>query len=138
MNTPIFKKQRKEVMKKYFIMKENIINGKRKNDTKGWKVKYYKGLGTSTSAEFKEYFANKKIVYFQHTGIGSDNTIDMVFNKKRSEERKDWLANYDMNSYLDTMNENVSYEDFINKELIHFSKYDCERSIPNLMDGLKN
>jgi DNA topoisomerase-2 len=25
----------------------------------------------------------------------------------------------------------------VNKELIHFSKYDCERSIPNLMDGLK-
>ena len=32
---------------------------------------------------------------------------------------------------------NISYEDFINKELIHFSKYDCDRSIPNLMDGLK-
>jgi len=31
----------------------------------------------------------------------------------------------------------VSFEDFINKEMIHFSKYDCERSIPNLMDGLK-
>ena len=27
--------------------------------------------------------------------------------------------------------------EFINKEMIHFSKYDCERSIPNLMDGLK-
>jgi DNA topoisomerase-2 len=61
----------------------------------------------------------------------------MVFNKKRSEERKNWLSNYDRNSYLDTNNTSVSYTDFINKELIHFSKYDCERSIPNLMDGLK-
>ena len=26
----------------------------------GWTIKYFKGLGTSTSAEFKEYFANKK------------------------------------------------------------------------------
>ena len=25
----------------------------------------------------------------------------------------------------------------VNKELMHFSKYDCDRSIPNLMDGLK-
>jgi DNA topoisomerase-2 len=40
-------------------------------------------------------------------------------------------------AYLDTNNTSVSYTDFINKELIHFSKYDCERSIPNLMDGLK-
>ena len=31
--------------------------------SKGWNIKYYKGLGTSTSKEFKEYFANKKIVY---------------------------------------------------------------------------
>ena len=31
----------------------------------------------------------------------------------------------------------IPYEEFINKELIHFSKYDCERSIPNLIDGLK-
>ncbi len=28
------------------------------NDAKGWKVKYYKGLGTSTSAEAKQYFSN--------------------------------------------------------------------------------
>ena len=38
---------------------------------------------------------------------------------------------------LDTNNTSVSYKDFIDKELIHFSKYDCDRSIPNLMDGLK-
>jgi DNA topoisomerase-2 len=38
---------------------------------------------------------------------------------------------------LDTSKSQVSYDDFINKELIHFSKYDCDRSIPNLMDGLK-
>ena len=61
----------------------------------------------------------------------------MVFNKKRSDERKEWLTNYNRNSYLDTNNEKVSYTDFVNKELIHFSKYDCERSIPNMMDGLK-
>jgi DNA topoisomerase-2 len=107
------------------------------DDVKGWNIKYYKGLGTSTGKEFKEYFANKKIVYFTHEGVSSDNVVDMVFNKKRSDERKDWLTNYDRNSYLDTNNNKVSYTDFVNKELIHFSKYDCERSIPNMMDGLK-
>ena len=38
---------------------------------------------------------------------------------------------------MDTNDNKVSYTDFVNKELIHFSKYDCERSIPNMMDGLK-
>lgn len=47
------------------------------------------------------------------------------------------MGTYDRKSYLDTNKTTVKYEEFINKELIHFSKYDCDRSIPNLMDGLK-
>jgi DNA topoisomerase-2 len=136
MNTPILKakKNGKELL---FYNDGEYNKWKEDNDVKGWHIKYYKGLGTSTSKEFKEYFANKKIVYFTHEGTISDNVVDMVFNKKRSDERKEWLTNYDRNSYLDTNNEKVSYTDFVNKELIHFSKYDCERSIPNMMDGLK-
>jgi DNA topoisomerase-2 len=94
-------------------------------------------LGTSTGKEFREYFEKKKIVGFEFLNETSSNMIDMVFNKKRSDDRKEWLCKYDRSSYLDTNKTNVSYDDFINKELIHFSKYDCDRSIPNLMDGLK-
>ena len=136
MNTPILK-AKKNGQEKLFYNEGEYNLWKQENDTKGWNVKYYKGLGTSTGKEFKEYFANKKIVYFNHEGSVSDNIIDMIFNKKRSEERKSWLSNYDRNSYLDTNSNKVSHKDFINKEMIHFSIYDCERSIPNLMDGLK-
>jgi len=136
MNTPILK-AKKNGQEKLFYNEGEYNVWKQENDTKGWNVKYYKGLGTSTGKEFKEYFANKKIVYFNHEGSVSDNIIDMIFNKKRSEERKGWLSNYDRNSYLDTDSNKVSHKDFINKEMIHFSIYDCERSIPNLMDGLK-
>jgi DNA topoisomerase-2 len=104
---------------------------------KTWKIKYYKGLGTSTGKEFKEYFEQKKIVGFEHTGESSTKAIDMVFNKKRADDRKDWLKDYDRELYLDTNKPSVTYEEFIGQELIHFSKYDCDRSIPNLMDGLK-
>ena len=107
------------------------------NDTHGWKIKYYKGLGTSTAKEFKEYFEHKKIVTFSHTGDESKNAIDMVFNKKRADDRKKWLENYNRELYVDTNHETITYSDFINKEMIHFSKYDCDRSIPNVMDGLK-
>lgn len=136
MNTPILK-AKKNNQTKLFYNEGEYEKWKLENDIKGWSIKYYKGLGTSTGKEFREYFANKKIVYFKHQGNESDDVIDMIFNKKRTEERKKWLGNYDRNNYLDTNNTFVSYEDFINKELIHFSKYDCERSIPNLMDGLK-
>jgi DNA topoisomerase-2 len=102
-----------------------------------WHTKYYKGLGTSTGKEFKEYFEHKKMVSFVHTGKESDDHLDMAFNKKRADDRKEWLANYSREAFLDTSKPEIPYEEFIDRGLIHFSIYDNERSIPNLMDGLK-
>ena len=136
MNTPILKATKNNVIKIFYNEGEYEI-WKNETNTTGWKIKYYKGLGTSTGNEFKEYFKNKKIVYFNHSGVDCDNAIDKVFNKKRSDDRKEWLSSYDRKLYLNTNNINISYKDFVDKEMIHFSKYDCDRSIANLMDGLK-
>jgi len=105
--------------------------------TRGWTIKYFKGLGTSTSTEFKEYFANKKIVDFIYSGKSSDDSVDKVFNKKRADDRKTWLEQYNKHAYLNTSRPSVPYEEFIDQEMIHFSTYDCARSIPNMVDGLK-
>lgn len=136
MNTPILK-ARKGSQEIVFYNEGEYEEWKGENESKGWKIKYYKGLGTSTAKEFKEYFEHKKIVTFTHDGLESTDAIDMVFNKKRADDRKDWLANYDRELYLDTSKPTVSFKEFINREMIHFSKYDCDRSIPNVMDGLK-
>jgi DNA topoisomerase-2 len=136
MNTPILKAKKGNYELNFYNDGEFNI-WKENNDIKNWKIKYYKGLGTSTGKEFREYFINKKLVNFNFNGPNSNDCIDMVFNKKRSDDRKNWLKFYDRTLYLDTNKESINYEDFINKELIHFSKYDCDRSIPNLMDGLK-
>jgi DNA topoisomerase-2 len=136
MNTPILK-AKKGQQEKLFYNEGEFEKWKETNSLQGWNIKYYKGLGTSTGKEFKEYFANKKMVYFEHNGEESKNDIDKVFNKKRADDRKEWLGNYNRKNYLDTGKETVSYGEFIDRELIHFSKYDCDRSIPNVMDGLK-
>ena len=136
MNTPILKATKGKQVKNFYY-EDEYTKWKQDNDIQGWKIKYYKGLGTSTAKEFKEYFNEKKIVNFEYSGEGSDNSLDLVFNKDRADDRKEWLGNYNKGSILNTSDERVRYEDFVNKELIHFSKYDCERSIPNLMDGLK-
>lgn len=136
MNTPILK-AKKGTREKLFYNEDQYEQWKAENSTRGWTVKYYKGLGTSTAKEFKEYFKHKKIVQFQHDGKKSDDAIDLAFNKKRADDRKEWLAAYDKTAVLNTDDTSVSYGDFIHRELIHFSKYDTERSIPNLMDGLK-
>ena len=135
-NTPILK-ARKNKEELLFYNEGEYDTWKQNTNMSGWKIKYYKGLGTSTAKEFKEYFANKKEVLFMPEQEKNPDVLDMVFNKKRSDDRKTWLSKYDRDTYLDTKDKSVSYTDFIHKELIHFSKYDCDRSIPNLMDGLK-
>jgi DNA topoisomerase-2 len=102
-----------------------------------WQVKYYKGLGTSTADEAKEYFKQLKITNYKYTGAPSDEGMDMAFNKKRADDRKAWLMKYDRDESLDYDVSEVTYEDFINKDLIHFSNYDLERSIPHMCDGFK-
>ncbi|EDV26331.1 uncharacterized protein TRIADDRAFT_23201, partial [Trichoplax adhaerens] len=118
---------------------------------KSWKVKYYKGLGTSTPKEAKEYFADmsRHRVAFRYDGNDDDTAIQLAFSKKMISERKEWL-NKSMedkkNRKLNNKPEpylygkevsDISYSDFVNKELIHFSNADNIRSIPSLMDGLK-
>jgi|TARA_B110001450_G_scaffold252195_1_gene273485 DNA topoisomerase II len=136
MNTPILKAKKGASELKFYNDGE-WNSWCSSNNIKGWKIKYYKGLGTSTSKEFKEYFQHKKIVNFVNNDAECNNAIDMVFNKTRANDRKTWLENYDRELYLDTNNTEVTYKNFINREMIHFSKYDCDRSIPNLLDGLK-
>uniref|UniRef100_A0A8B9PM84 DNA topoisomerase 2 n=1 Tax=Apteryx owenii TaxID=8824 RepID=A0A8B9PM84_APTOW len=125
-----------------------------KNNTQNhnsWKIKYYKGLGTSTSKEAKEYFADmaKHRIGFKYSGPEDDAAITLAFSKKKVEERKEWLTNFMEDrrqrklhglpeDYLYGKNSNwLTYNDFINKELVLFSNADNERSIPSLVDGLK-
>ena len=48
---------------------------------------------------------------------------------------KAWLQQYDSDNILDDSLKEVTYNDFIHKELIHFSNDDLRRSIPSLCDG---
>jgi DNA topoisomerase-2 len=104
---------------------------------RGWTVKYYKGLGTSTAEEAKKYFKDLKVLEYKYTGKESDAGIDLAFNKKRADDRKAWLEKYDRSRVLDYSKTDVPYETFIHDELIHFSNRTLERMIPSVVDGLK-
>ena len=160
----------------------------KETNQKGWQIKYYKGLGTSSSKEAKEYFTDieqKLINYIDDNTIlnqvfinneendddeddedDDDNddefkviqtnnineniivikpkhkdpcteAITLAFEKKRADDRKLWLLNYKKNTILDNNQKKVPVGDFINKELIHFSNDDINRSIPSVCDGEK-
>ncbi|KAI8924994.1 DNA topoisomerase [Entophlyctis helioformis] len=113
---------------------------KQANDEgRGWTIKYYKGLGTSSTADAKVYFSDmdKHLKPFSVSDEQSRELIDMAFNKKKADERKEWLRRFQPGTYMDHSVPQISLPDFINRELILFSIADNARSIPSSVDGFK-
>jgi DNA topoisomerase-2 len=143
MITPIIKAVKGSVHHEFYTMsdynkwKESLTMEERKK----FNIKYYKGLGTSTAQEAKAYFRKK----LQNTVnyIGDENTancIELAFKKDKADARKDWIVNgIKRNEALEysSKTQNISYDDFINKDLIWFSISDLKRSIPSVVDGFK-
>ncbi|KAB5517842.1 hypothetical protein PHYPO_G00171840 [Pangasianodon hypophthalmus] len=149
--TPIVKATKNKQEVSFYSIPEFEEWKKQTENYKTWHIKYYKGLGTSTSKEAKEYFADmdRHRIMFKYGGTEDDAAITLAFSKKKTDDRKEWLTNFMEDrrqrrlhglpeQYLyGTATRHLSYNDFINKELILFSNSDNERSIPSLVDGLK-
>ncbi|KAL6460378.1 hypothetical protein MHYP_G00303440 [Metynnis hypsauchen] len=149
--TPIVKASKNKQEISFYSIPEFEEWKKQTENHKTWHIKYYKGLGTSTSKEAKDYFADmeRHRIMFKYGGTEDDAAITLAFSKKKTDDRKEWLTNFMEDrrqrrmhglpeQYLyGTLTRHLSYNDFINKELILFSNSDNERSIPSLVDGLK-
>ena len=193
LQTPIVKATKGKEIKQFYNLTD-YEDWKKNTNLNPWRIKYYKGLGTSTTAEAKEYFTDledKLIKYtYENQNGGVDNiklptdtetdistitikkakktteqldsdeddnddtiiitdtikakyndetteSITLAFEKERSNDRKTWIMNYDRNNVVSHEQLDVPIPTFINKELIHFSYDDCDRSIPSVCDGLK-
>jgi DNA topoisomerase-2 len=167
MITPIVKARKGKKEEIFYTLQDYEGWKKKTNNGKGWKIKYYKGLGTSTIAEAKDYFKQLKVIdYFREDNIIEEhsksiekykicknkntkiidsleqelcnkNKIDLAFRKDRADDRKIWLGNYSREEIPDFTKTTMSCNEFIDTELIHFSNYSNDRSIPNILDGLK-
>lgn len=128
--------------KKIMFYKQNEYN-KWLNNTKNlssYKIKYFKGLGTLGPQLGKELFKdlNKHLIPFNYTNPEvTKNLIDLAFNKKRPDDRKEWLSNYVLNTEFDKFAQDTTFESFMNNEFIEFSMEDNVRSIPSIVDGFK-
>ncbi len=65
------------------------------------------------------------------------DAITLAFAKGRANDRKKWLGGYSKDIILEKSAQQVTYYDFVHRDLIHFSNYDNERSIPSVCDGFK-
>ena len=61
----------------------------------------------------------------------------MFFNRKKADERKQWLSNYDPECFIDHTLDWIRYSEFVDKEMIHYAEDSNMRAIPSVMDGLK-
>lgn len=126
------------------------------NKLSSWDVKYYKGLGTSKPEEACDAFNDfeKRVLsYIWETSEEKDEEASegksediispsydgfmLAFSKNRSDDRKEWLKNYDKTDILDSKEQLIPFSQFFNKDMKHYSNYDNIRSIPSMCDGLK-
>jgi DNA topoisomerase-2 len=141
MVTPIIKASKGSEIKSFYT--DSTFRQWYGNGKAGWKIKYYKGLGTSTSAEAREYFKKIKDLTVQFdTDDSMDESIILAFDKTKSDLRKTWLleSTEKKASELEVPYGNVErlgISDFIHKDLVNFSLADLKRSIAHVSDGLK-
>lgn len=107
-----------------------------------WVAKYYKGLGTSTAAEWKYYMANRNEFTFTHTGAETDELMSICFDPKRIEDRKRYLTALALGPEEARELEpgedgSVSVENFLRDMLRTYSNYSILRALPHVVDGFK-
>lgn len=135
--TPVIKMSKRNTILPFYNLKD-YNDWKRDNSISGWKIKYYKGLGTSTSTEAKEYFKDMKTLNYKVKSKEDQELIELAFTKTNADSRKKWiLKNIKDPQTLDYKKSEVQVCDLINKELVLFSIEDNNRSLPNVIDGLK-
>lgn len=129
------------IMHTFYTMPEyEEFKEKHHHEIEKWETKYFKGLGSSSPEDAQEYFTNldRHLKQFHIMREHEANLIDLAFSKKRADERKAWLGDFKPGTFLDhAAVEDITYDDFVNKELILFSMADNMRSIPSMVDGLK-
>ena len=135
MVTPIIKSTKGKVTKEFYTLTD-YNDWKTKVNNNLWKIKYYKGLGTSNSSEAKEYFRTLKINQYK-VDETTDHSMILAFKKTEADQRKVWLKSYNEEEILDYNQKETRIEDFINREFKHFSNADNSRSIGSVVDGLK-
>lgn len=115
----------------------NFIN--QYQECKKFAPMYIKGLGGHNDSDTREYFKN----YINNVvGLNMDDEstkyLDIAFNKKLANKRKELLENRTGEHALPRyINKPINCSDFINNDWIDYSYDACVRAIPSIIDGLK-
>jgi DNA topoisomerase-2 len=111
---------------------------------KGYKVIYYKGLGKSDDEEIKDDLTTAPVVTVVYDDSASDS-LTLAFDKSYADQRKEWISKWREVTRVediifetkDSIQKYQKITDFINCELIDYTKDALFRAIPSQDDGLK-
>lgn len=136
--TPLVRARRGKDSKSFYSMNEYAA-WRDSEQSAGWTIKYYKGLGTILADEIKDMFKSldRHLIRMSWNADTDSNKTDMLFSKKRADDRKEWLLGYAGDVVPEKAGKPYPVTDFYDKEFIQFSMADNIRSIPDVMDGLK-
>jgi DNA topoisomerase-2 len=141
MVTPIIKATKGNQVKSFYT--DSTFRAWYGDGKRDWKIKYYKGLGTSTSEEAREYFKKiKDLTVRFDVDVETDKSIVLAFDKSGADSRKTWLLDSTEKKASDLEVpygniEQLGISEFIHKDLVNFSLADLKRSIAHVSDGLK-
>ena len=137
--TPIVKASRGKETRKFYSQPEvaQFVRGLGGARAK-WVFKYYKGLGTSTNAEAREFFKDNKLQKYRVTDASAD-AMALAFDEGRADDRKEWIrrAGKTPPAGVDPDLKDVPLEAFVNNDLVLYSVASVERAIPSAIDGMK-
>lgn len=102
--------------------------------------KYYKGLGTISSKDVPLFFGKRMIEYSFTSDC--DRYVNKVFKDEYADDRKKWLQTHQPpDSILRWGNDETvgvsTVGDFMEHEMVKYSREDCKRSLGSCVDGLK-
>jgi DNA topoisomerase-2 len=140
MKTPIMKTVSPKGLETYYFDERTYAEALPRL-VKGTTTKYFKGLGTNKPKDVKQVFGIKMLQYSRDTN--SNNAFETAFDKTKSEERRQWISSYTPDAPANTLDDlknqvnDYSTTTFLTDELVKFSYEDCQRSLPSVIDGLK-
>jgi DNA topoisomerase-2 len=111
------------------------------NDVGAHEIRYIKGLGGNSSKEAKALFEpsefDRNLLRLYYVDATTDTALCDFFSDLPQHilARKRIIASYDSRAGLDLTEMRASVDDFLYKDLVHFSSYSVHRAIPSALDG---
>jgi len=104
---------------------------------KGWVKKYYKGLGTSDTAETKENEVNPIQAKLRYD-VDAKESLEIAFgpSKETRQKKREWILNFKPNEKLYNSKQ-LDFSDFVDKQLVKYAIESNDRALPHFTDGMK-